>query len=95
MVNNSDNALIDVTAVNSGAALWRPAELICGTVSEKLTQPRINRTLTNEDARAITENITGFFEVLIELSRNATPDLSNKFTESVDVDSKISGVCYD
>jgi hypothetical protein len=93
MANNFDDAFIDVTAVNSGAVLWCSTELICGMVSEKLTQPRINRTLTNEDARAITENITGFFKVLIELSRNATPDLSHKFTESAN--SKISGVCYD
>ena len=46
-------------------------------------QPRLGRALIREDARQITENMTGFFSVLAEWSRaelpppvndNATPD---------------------
>lgn len=32
-------------------------------------QPRLRCRLTNEDAREITENITGFFTILAEWSR--------------------------
>ena len=31
-------------------------------------QPRLRRRLSNEDAREITENITGFFTILAEWS---------------------------
>jgi chemotaxis regulatin CheY-phosphate phosphatase CheZ len=32
-------------------------------------QPRLRRRLSNEDAREITENISGFFAILAEWSR--------------------------
>jgi hypothetical protein len=43
--------------------------------TRKVWQPRIGRNLTNEDARQISENVTGFFAVLAEWSRfeMATP----------------------
>ena len=37
--------------------------------TRKVWQPRIGRNLTNEDARQISENITGFFSILAEWSR--------------------------
>ncbi len=40
--------------------------------THKLWQPRLQRNLTDEDARQIAENVTGFFEILAEWSRAAT-----------------------
>ena len=40
-------------------------------------QPRLRRRLTNEDAREIAENITGFFTVLAEWSRRERRDGSD------------------
>jgi hypothetical protein len=37
--------------------------------TRKVWQPRIGRDLTNEDARQITENISGFFSILAQWSR--------------------------
>ena len=37
-------------------------------------QPRLRRRLSNEDAREITENITGFFTILAEWSRQEGRD---------------------
>lgn len=37
-------------------------------------QPRLRRRLTNEDAREITENITGFFTILAEWFRQEGRD---------------------
>ena len=39
----------------------------------KVWQPRIGRNLTNEDARQISENVTGFFAILAEWSRLEKP----------------------
>jgi uncharacterized membrane protein len=41
----------------------------------ELLQPRLPRELTREDARQITENVTGFFSILAEWSKAeaATP----------------------
>jgi len=43
-------------------------------------QPRHRRHLTNEDAREITENITGFFTILAEWSRQEGRDGSETNT---------------
>jgi len=43
-------------------------------------QPRHRRRLTNEDAREITENITGFFTILAEWSRQEGRDGSETNT---------------
>ena len=37
-------------------------------------QPRLRRPLSNEDVREITENITGFFAILAEWSRQEGSD---------------------
>ena len=48
-------------------------------------QPRMKRRLSNEDAREITENITGFFTVLAEWSyREGCDDPETKNSEGVD-----------
>jgi hypothetical protein len=39
-------------------------------------QPRLRRRLSNEDAREIAENITGFFTILAEWSRREGRDAS-------------------
>ena len=39
--------------------------------THKVWQPRIRRKLTDEDARQIAENVTGFFSILAEWSRAA------------------------
>ena len=40
-------------------------------------QPRFNRDLSQEDARQIVENATGFFSILAEWSRADLPDAAN------------------
>jgi hypothetical protein len=40
--------------------------------THRVWQPRTRRPLTNEDARQIVENITGFFSILAEWSRSLT-----------------------
>ena len=37
-------------------------------------QPRLRRRLSNDDAREITENLTGFFAILAEWSRQEGHD---------------------
>lgn len=41
--------------------------------THKVWQPRFPRKLSDEDARQIAENVTGFFRVLAEWSRTVTP----------------------
>ena len=45
--------------------------------TRKVWQPRIGRDLTNEDARQISENVTGFFAILAEWSRAEMPAPAN------------------
>jgi hypothetical protein len=45
--------------------------------THKVWQPRIGRNLTDEDARQIAENVTGFFAILAEWSRAARPVPAN------------------
>ena len=45
--------------------------------THKVWQPRIGRNLTNEDARQISENVTGFFSILAEWSRVEIPAPAN------------------
>jgi hypothetical protein len=40
-------------------------------------QPRLRRDLSREDARQITENVTGFFELLAKWSRAEHSPLGN------------------
>ena len=41
--------------------------------TRQVWQPRIGRDLTDEDARQIAENVTGFFAILAEWSRAEMP----------------------
>ena len=50
-------------------------ELIEHTIA--VWQPRIGHRLSREDAREITENITGFFTILAEWSRKDERDRSD------------------
>ncbi|MEW8333879.1 MAG: hypothetical protein AB2730_20180 [Candidatus Thiodiazotropha sp.] len=43
-------------------------------------QPRLRRRLSNEDAREIAENISGFFTILAEWSRQEGRDSSETNT---------------
>ncbi len=45
--------------------------------TREVWQPRIGRNLTDEDARQISENVTGFFTILAEWSRVAMPTPGN------------------
>ena len=45
--------------------------------TRKVWQPRTGRDLTDEDARQIVENITGFFSILAEWSRAELPSPAN------------------
>ena len=45
--------------------------------TRKVWQPRIRRNLTDEDARQIAENVTGFFMLLGEWSRAELPSPAN------------------
>ena len=42
-----------------------------------LWQPRLRRDLSREDARQIVENVTGFFNILTEWSREEVPIPAN------------------
>ena len=45
--------------------------------TRQIWQPRVGRDLTNEDARQIMHNVTGFFGVLAEWSRAETLAAAN------------------
>jgi hypothetical protein len=56
--------------------------------TRKVWQPRIGRNLTNEDARQISENVTGFFAILAEWSRVEMPTPANDAGKPVASDNK-------
>ncbi len=43
----------------------------------EIWQPRTGRDLTDEDARQISENVTGFFAILTEWSQTSAIDAGN------------------
>jgi hypothetical protein len=45
--------------------------------TRKVWQPRTGRDLTDEDARQIAENVTGFFSILAEWSQAEMPAPAN------------------
>ena len=45
--------------------------------THKVWQPRTGRDLTDEDARQMVENVTGFFSILAEWSRVELPPPAN------------------
>ena len=57
-----------------------------------LWQPRIGRELTQEDARQIIENVTGFFSLLRKWSR-AKPTSSNDAHELVAASGEVRHEC--
>ena len=61
--------------------------------THKVWQSRIGRDLTDEDARQIAENVTGFFAILAEWSRAATPAPANDAT--VASPSNAAEACHD
>ena len=74
----------------------KPSRATSNTVTgrtRKVWQPRIRRELTDEDARQIAENVTGFFSILAEWSRAATPMPEN--APDVPVASNTAEVCHD
>lgn len=56
--------------------------------TRKVWQPRIGRSLTDEDARQISENVTGFFAILAEWSRAGMPTPANDAGKPVTSDKK-------
>jgi hypothetical protein len=56
--------------------------------THKVWQPRIGRNLANEDARQISENVTGFFAILAEWSRVEMPMPANDAGKPVASDNK-------
>jgi len=61
--------------------------------THKVWQPRLQRKLTDEDARQIAENVTGFFAILAEWSRAARPVSTNDATVAAPTDT--AEVCHD
>jgi hypothetical protein len=61
--------------------------------THKVWQPRIRRRLTDEDARQIAENVTGFFAILAEWSRAARPAPANDASVAAPIDTV--EVCHD
>ena len=49
--------------------------------TRKVWQLRIGRDLTDEDARQITENVTGFFSILAEWAHAEAPVPANDTSE--------------
>lgn len=61
--------------------------------THKLWQPRLQRNLTDEDARQIAENVTGFFAILAEWSRVARSASANDASVAAPIDT--AEVCHD
>ena len=74
----------------------KPSHAVSSNLIEqtrKVWQPRIRRNLTDEDARQIAENVTGFFAILAEWSRAARPVPANDATVPAPTDT--AEVCHD
>jgi hypothetical protein len=56
--------------------------------TRKVWRPRTGRNLTNEDARQIAENVTGFFAILAEWSRVELPAPANDAGKPIASDNK-------
>jgi hypothetical protein len=54
-------------------------------------QSRIRRDLTDEDARQISENVTGFFAILAEWSQAGIPSPANDTEKPIASDNKEAG----
>lgn len=74
----------------------KPFHAVSNNLTEqtrKVWQPRVRRKLTDEDARQIAENVTGFFAVLAEWSRAARQVPANAPTVAAPTDK--AEVCHD
>ena len=74
----------------------KPSHAVSSNLIEqthKVWQPRIRRNLTDEDARQIAENVTGFFAILAEWSRAARLVPANDATVPALTDT--AEVCHD
>jgi len=74
----------------------KPSHAVSSNLIEqtrKVWQPRIRRNLTDEDARQIAENVTGFFAILAEWSRAARLVPANDPTVPAPTDT--AEVCHD
>ena len=74
----------------------KPSHAVSSNLIEqthKVWQPRIRRNLTDEDARQIAENVTGFFAILAEWSRAARLVPAND--PAVPAPSDTAEVCHD
>lgn len=74
----------------------KPSHAVSNTLiaqTHKVWQPRLQRNLTDEDARQIAENVTGFFAILAEWSRAARPGPPNDLNVPGPTDS--AEVCHD
>jgi hypothetical protein len=74
----------------------KPSQAVSNKLLEqtnKVWQPRLQRNLTDEDARQIAENVTGFFAILAEWSRAARPVPATDATVSAHIDT--AEVCHD
>ena len=56
--------------------------------TRQVWQSRIRRDLTDEDARQIAENVTGFFAILAEWSRAELPAPANDTGKPIASDNK-------
>ena len=56
--------------------------------TRQVWQSRIGRDLTDEDARQIAENVTGFFAILAEWSRAELPAPANDAGKPIASDNK-------
>ena len=56
--------------------------------TRKVWQPRIGRNLTDEDARQIVENVTGFFRILTDWLQVEIPTPANDPGKPVAIDKK-------
>jgi len=59
----------------------------------KVWQPRIGRNLTDEDARQLAENVTGFFAILAEWSQAERPVPNND--PAIAAPTKEAEVCHE
>jgi hypothetical protein len=57
-------------------------------LTRQVWQSRIGRDITDEDARQIAENVTGFFAILTEWSRAEMPPTANDAGKLVASDDK-------
>ena len=74
----------------------KPSHAVSNNLIEqthKVWQPRLQRNLTDEDARQIAENVTGFFAILAEWSQAERPVPNND--PAIAAPTKEAEVCHE